>query len=122
MGLGDAVKSLKGAIGDLTSLEVQTFTGTLESLVDNVTGDKPATGGSVIDWKKVVASARTKTKGKVRLAMATKVNFDGDTSLYIGEEEIPSYILQAHEKAVENGRQVRKDIIEFMGDTLRNAL
>ncbi|MCB1120830.1 MAG: hypothetical protein KJT03_04735, partial [Verrucomicrobiae bacterium] len=92
-----AIESLKNAIGDLSSLEVQTISGNLDGiLTEDSTGDseKPNSGGSVIDWEKAIKAA--KTSGNIQLVLATKINFDGDATQFIRQGEIPQYMLDAH--------------------------
>lgn len=125
MALKQAVEKLKNAVGDLTSLEVQTISGSMSADLatqkPGQTAEVPQSGGSIIDWKKAVADAK-KVNGTVELVLATKINFDGDATQFVRKDEIPPHMLDAHKKAVEAGLQVRRDIVEFVSETIRGFL
>lgn len=161
-GIKEAIKKLGAAIGDFSSLEVQTITGEISAVtgeseiekLENIVREKkdaadaattqpkknstakelkaakenletananiPSSGGSIIDWKTAIASARTGVE--VNLVMATKINFDGDATLFISSTEIPSYVMEAHSKAVEAGLKVRSDIASFAADSIKGLI
>lgn len=121
-GLKEAIEKLKEAVGDLTSLEVQTITGIIAAVTAKDTGStpKPTSGGSIIDWTKAVTKARTSTD--VQLVLATKINFDGDTTLFVRSGEIPDYMRNAHEQAVSAGLRVRSDLLNLAKDTIQGLL
>ena len=72
-GLQAALEALKAEACDLTSLEVQTYTGNLDIVVKD---QKDTTNFESI-LKKV------KTSGNLKLVAVTKVNFDGDSWLVL---------------------------------------
>ncbi|MEM1182120.1 MAG: hypothetical protein AAGM22_27475, partial [Acidobacteriota bacterium] len=71
-----ALAKLKDAAIDLAEMRVQTFTGNLSAEID-------AAGGNISDWEALLDKA--KASGTVRLAMDTKMEIDGDTTLFIGD-------------------------------------
>ncbi len=102
-------KELSSGIADLSELNVQTFTGSLESVVNE------SAGGSVIDWPKLMAQA--KTTGKVRLVASTRLKFDGDSDVFF-EQDIEQHLADAHLTAVEAGQQVRQGLLAMFRDIL----
>lgn len=119
-GFKNAINTLKTAIGDLSSLEVQTISGTLNTTVTPDDGTAPASGGSVINWTEAIKDAK-KTDGEVKLMLATKINFDGDATLFLREGEIPQHILDAHNKAVTAGIETRHAIMSLVKSTIVNV-
>jgi len=121
-GLKEAIEKLKDAVGDLTSLEVQTITGNISAVTakDTDAASRPRSGGSIIDWTKAVKNART--SADVQLVLATKINFDGDATLFIRNGEIPDYMRNAHEQAVSAGLRVRSDLMNLAKDTIQGLL
>ncbi len=115
-GIQNAFNRLSEAIGDLSSLEVQTLTGDISATLGTAAGDQPDTGGSIIDWKKAIAAARA--EGKVKLVAATLINFDGDVTQYIASGEQPAHLLTAHKDAIAAGLETRAHIVDFAARTL----
>ncbi len=117
MGLKNAIEKLKNAVDDLSSLEVITITGSLMT-------KKVGTGANqstVIDWKSAITESK-KTSGTVELVLATEIRADGDATMFIREKEIPQHMLDAHQKAVDSGLQVRSDIIDFATSSVKGLL
>jgi hypothetical protein len=115
-----SIERLKEAIGDLSSLEVQTISGTLDGILTEDAADganKPSSGGSVIDWEKAIAAA--KTSGNVQLVLATKINFDGDATQFIRQGEIPDYMLDAHAEALAAGKATRQELLNLAVNTVK---
>jgi hypothetical protein len=112
MALKDAFERLKGAIGDLSCLDVQSYSGKLTATIQ---GDGE---GNIIDWKKLVVEAR-KLDGTVSLKLASHFNFDGDATLFAAEGQIPEDLRKAHDEAVTAGQQIRKDIFDLFADTIK---
>jgi hypothetical protein len=113
MALSEAFDKLKEAVGDLSSLDVLSFTGELSAIVSE-------TEGNLIDWDKLIAKA--KTEGDVSLVLATHFKFDGDATLFTARGDISSDIRAAHAQAIQAGQQVRRDLFEFFSDTVKNLL
>lgn len=101
-------KKLGEEIADLSQLRVQTFTGNITALIDT-------TSGTIIEWQKLLDDA--KSTGKVSLAADTKVNFDGDTELFIATDASAN-LVKAHNDAVAAAQQVRQGLLETFKDVL----
>ena len=113
MALGKVLSSLKTAVGDLTSLSVETYTG---EVVAEIKGAKDSAG--VIDWTKLITEAKKDAGGKVALKLASHFNIDGDATLFVAQGEIPADLRLAHESAVAAGQKVRADLMELMSDAI----
>ncbi|MAZ89704.1 MAG: hypothetical protein CL693_18880 [Cellvibrionaceae bacterium] len=113
MSFKDVVNSLSNAVGDLSSLSVETYTG-------KITADiKGSDGQGVIDWEKLVNEAKKDAGGVVNLKLASKFNVDGDATLFIAEGEIPNDVRVAHDSAVHAGQAVRADLMELVSDSIK---
>ena len=90
-------RKLKDGIGDLSQLQVQTFTGDLTAFIDDGPefDDVNEPKKTLIKWQDLLKEA--KNKGEVSLVAATKVNIDGDTELFISDTA-SSTILDAHKQ------------------------
>ncbi len=116
MALKNLIDGLKDAVGDLTSLNVETYTG-------SITADIKGTDGQgVIDWEKLVTEARKDAGGTVHLKLASKFNIDGDATLFIAEGEMPPDVRAAHDSAVLAGQKVRADLMELLGDSIKKLV
>jgi hypothetical protein len=102
-------KKLGEGIADLSELNVQTFSGDLTSVIDK------STGGSVIDWPKLLKDA--KTTGKVKLVASAKIKFDGDSDSYFADDIAPD-MLDAHLVAIEAGQKVREGLLSMFKEIL----
>ncbi|OPY05147.1 MAG: hypothetical protein A4E66_02482 [Syntrophus sp. PtaB.Bin001] len=102
----DALKTFKDSICDLTSIEVQTYTGNLTVEVDDQ--------GNVPDFQKILSKA--KTTGNLKLAYVTKINLDGDGIVLVPETAAPDHIQQAHNAAIKAGQEVRQAILTLFAD------
>ncbi len=110
MAIKEAIEKLKAGIKDLSELEVQTYSGTVEATIDQDSKE------NIIDWEKLFASA--KPGGSVVLAAATKIQADGDTYNFISSQNLPPAVMEAHQAALEAGNQVRENIIDLFADLL----
>lgn len=95
---------------DLSVLEVNTFTGDLEAIVDVQGGDDRTT---LLDWDKLQEEALK--KGSITLAASTKVYIDGDQNQYLATE-LPAEIHAIHQAAVESGLEVRLGFVRLVKD------
>ena len=114
-GLSGALASLKSAVGDLSSLEVNTYVGKLSAEI------KSTDGASLIDFTKVVELATT-ADGTVTLAASTKVHFDGDSNQFYSSDSIPQHVIEAHDVALKAGRDVRQGLISLFSSALGVSL
>lgn len=115
MSLKDLAATLKDAVGDLSSLNVETYTGTISFKVD---GNK-----TEIDWSKMFQEAMKEDgKGTAELLMASRFEIDGDAKLFVSSSDIPAKIEQAHNNAVITGSEVRAEIIDFLWGSVDDLL
>lgn len=109
-GLRAALEALRETTCDLTSLEVQTYTGNLEVLFDK-DGDVNLTSFETV-LKKV------KVSGTLKLAAMTKVNIDGDTFLLTSENDLPLHVQRAHDAAVQAGMETRAALLSLFANVI----
>lgn len=102
-GLINALEGLKDAVGDLASLEVQTYTGSITVNADGKLGDFE-------DFLK-----KGTTSGKLKLAAATKMNFDGDTINLVPDGAFPAHVQKVHDAAVKAGIETRHGLLTLFG-------
>ncbi len=112
MALKDALDTIKNAVGDFSSLTVETYTGNISTVIDN---SEKAKG--TIDFAKVIESGRT--DGAVKLKLASKYHFDGDAILFVAEEGVTPDLQDAHDRAVNAGQMVRSDLLDLFSETVK---
>jgi len=108
----DISTNMTGALGkigevleDLSSLEVQTFTGSLDVTIDD--------DGNLDDFTKLLANA--KTKGNLKLRAVTKMMCDGDAINLVPDEDFPEHIQKVHAAAVKAGIDTRHGLLALFG-------
>ncbi len=107
MSLKSALNELSNAVKDLATLEVSTYTGTLEQAVDPQTGE--------LNWDAF------KPKGDLTLVASTRVNADYDTVNFRASDtdgEKLQELLQLHKTAVESAQNGRLAIINMFKSAL----
>jgi len=111
----EALQGLANATADLSSLQVYTYSGDVNSVLT-------ADGGG-IDWDQLFTKSKANT-GTLKLVAATKVQFDGDTYNFQTSEKLDRLdsLLQIHEQSVHNSRMARQSLIQFFMDGLKNAV
>ena len=109
-GLREISETLKNAVGDLTSLEVTTYTGDV----------KLVSQGGKIQWDKILTQADAEVE--VNLTLATKIEIDGDAIHFVSSTEIPKYVMDTHSEAVRNGSEFRTQIINFLAGKVAGLL
>ena len=102
----EALESLKDAVCDLTSLEVQTYVGNLDVAVQDQAG--------TTDFEKILE--KVKADGNLKLVAVTKINFDGDGLVLVPEAPTPEHVLKAHAAALKAGQQVREALLTLFAD------
>ena len=136
IGLGEIAETLKGVVGDLSSLDVTTFTGDINAVVEsqNVVTGKDDDGNTtttkkhVIKWDQFMDTALGENvdggavEGNMHLTLATHVKIDGDATHFVTSKEIPDYVLKTHGEAVKNGLEYRNQIINFLGGKVAGLL
>ncbi len=109
--MANPFKELAEGIADLSQLQVQTYTGTINAHITDDGG-----GGSIINWKDLLTNSASES-GDVSLVAATKVNIDGDTDLFIASNA-PTNLVTAHNDAVAAAQQLRQGLLEAFADVL----
>ncbi|MDX8405511.1 MAG: hypothetical protein R8K50_05095 [Mariprofundus sp.] len=110
-GFRDALQSLKSAVGDLSSLEVQTYTGSVK--LDDIQG-KDGKPLSPAKFEEYLQTAIGKP-ADLKLVAVTRMNFDGDTINLIPEDGFPDHVQKAHESAVKAGIETRQGLLALFG-------
>jgi len=105
-GLEGALKSLQTAVGDLASLEVQTYTGSIDVQVD----------GTMADIETVLQNG--KSNGTLRLVAVTKMNFDGDAINLVPADKFQDHVRVAHDAALKAGIETRQGLLQLFGDII----
>ncbi len=108
MSLQGALDSLKKAAGDLASLEVQTYVGEIDVVIDGV--------DDATDFEKSLKQA--KSNDKIKLTLVTKLKFDGDAFVLVPASAPADYVQQAHNAALKAGDDARKGLIALFGDAI----
>lgn len=104
--LEDALTSLKETMCDLTSLEVQTYTGDLDAAVTDQVGSTK--------FEEILE--KVKVSGTLKLVAVTKINFDGDGLVLVPTQASPDYVRDAHDAAVAAGLEVREGLLELFSE------
>ncbi len=109
MSLKNALNELNKKVQDLTSLHVQTFTGTVKSSVE---------GQSFDQIRQLVKNAET--NAEIKLVAETLAQFDGDSYNFIKEDltAVPPLALQVHKDAVQAGVETRLGLLNLFKDLL----
>lgn len=102
-------KKIENAVADVSTLNVQTFTGDFTVLVEG------ARGKSIEELDKIIADA-TKN-GTLSLAMSTRVELDGDTLHFIGNSASETAV-RAHHEAVKAAQEYRSALLQAFGDLI----
>lgn len=100
-----ALSKMGAVLKDLSSLEVQTLSGSLEVTID----DK----GNIEDFSKLLSNA--KTKGNLKLRAVTKMMCDGDAINLVPDEDFPEHIQKVHAAAVKAGIDTRHGLLALFG-------
>ena len=106
-GLQGVLDSINTAVSDLTSLEVITLRGSVAGVVKEN-----------LNWDDLLTKA-TADNGVIKLSLATRIEFDGDTKTFIADELPPQWIIDAHNAAVLSSLAARKAIVDLAIGTLK---
>lgn len=106
--LHKALEGLRDVLCDLTSIEVQTYVGDLNLLVQGETN--PTNLEKLLELGK--------TSGKLNLTLVTKINFDGDGFVLLPTSATPDYIQNAHNAALKAGNDVRQGLLSLFSDVI----
>jgi len=100
----DALSKIGDVLEDLSSLEVQTLTGSL---------DVKVTDGKLDDFETLLNNA--KVAGNLKLRAVTKMMCDGDAINLVPDEEFPEHIQKVHAAAVKAGIDTRHGLLSLFG-------
>ena len=107
MALRDAVNKINEVIADLSSLHVQTYTGSITVDLDNL-GDEHGMNRV----RDAVKAARA--DGTVTLVAEAYYQFDGDSYNFLTSDDVPTRALEMHTAAVEAGINTRRALVELV--------
>ena len=104
MGFKDAITKLNEAIDDLTSLHVQTFTGSVDFSDEGRTFDT---------IRETIKSSDNQTK--ITLVAESLYKFDGDSYNFVTNKDtgIPSSALELHKASVDAGIKTRQGLLQM---------
>ncbi len=105
MGLKNAIEKLNDAINDLTSLHVQTFTGSVDFTDENRTFDT---------IRNAIKTANNESK--ITLVAESLYKFDGDSYNFVTNKDagIPSSALELHKASVDAGIKTRQGLLQMV--------
>jgi hypothetical protein len=106
--LEHALKTISGVMSDLTSLEVQTYTGNLDVVVKDVKDIK--------NFEAILESVKSSAAGNLKLRHVTKINIDGDGLVLVPETTSPNHVQEAHDAALKAGHEVRQGLLTLFAD------
>jgi hypothetical protein len=110
MSIKDAIGKIDEAITDLSSLHVQTYTGSM-----SVDLSKLAKGESAMDKvRKTVTAESEMVNGSITLVAEAYYQFDGDSYNFLTSDTVPPRALELHTAAVEAGIATRKGLVELV--------
>jgi hypothetical protein len=112
MGFQEAFDNIKENIGDLTQLNVRTFTGEIDADVENLLEK-----GVTLE----VFLKKANVNGKVKVVGFTDMKMDGDVDQFITSSPVTSAIA-AHNSAIQAGQQSRKAMLEFFTDAIKKGI
>jgi len=117
MNMADISDKMTGALGkigevleDLSSLEVQTYSGSIDVAIDTALGDN----GKLKSISDLLASAKA-TDNDLQLRVVTKMMCDGDAINLVPENDFPEHIQNVHAAAVKAGIDTRHGLLSLFG-------
>lgn len=109
MALKQALQTLNTAVQDLTSLHVQTYSGsiTFKQHGDNNTFD---------NLRDMLAKGKGADSSDlaVELKLETLVKFDGDSYNFVAKENVSDELFKLHKDALDSGLKTRLGLMEMM--------
>ena len=106
--LKNALETISEVISDLTSLEVQTYTGNLDVVAEDLK--------STTNFEAILNSVKTTANGNLKLRYVTKINIDGDGLVLVPETASPNHVQEAHAAALKVGHEVRQGLLTLFAD------
>ena len=99
-----ALSKIGDVLEDLSSLEVQTLTGSLDVTV---------TDGKLDNFETLLE--KSNTAGHLKLRAVTRMMCDGDAINLVPEEDYPEHIQNVHAAAVKAGIDTRHGLLSLFG-------
>ena len=113
-GLKGALEGLKNAVGDLASLEVQTYVGKID-----ISKPKDSTGKEIrVTAFEDYLKAQVGVPEGLALVAVTKMKFDGDAINLVPKDGVHDHVLKAHDAAVKAGIETRHGLLALFGNIL----
>lgn len=106
--LEKGLKGLKDLACDLSSIEIQTYVGDIDVLIENKTDPT--------DLEALLKGSGA--NGNLKLNLVTKINFDGDGFVLVPKTAPPDYVQDAHNAALAAGNDVRQGLISLFADVI----
>ncbi|MEM7743883.1 MAG: hypothetical protein AAF409_09245 [Pseudomonadota bacterium] len=113
MSLSNAFTGLKNGLKDLGSLEVRTFTGEIDMLINVPAGD---------DTAFAKAFDKAKTTGDLKLRIYTRLDADGDSEHYVSDSGVDEGMATSHVAAFQMGQEIRRSYLELFRETAERII
>ena len=115
MSFQDTFDKIRDGIGDLTQLNVRTFTGEIKATAANVPvdPDKQLTLGEFL--------AKAQANGELQVVGFTDMKIDGDIDQFITSGNFPIAVA-AHNSAIQTGQQSRKAMFDLFSDAIKKGI
>ena len=107
MSFQDAFDKIKEGIGDLSQLNVRTFT-----------GDISVSAADVTDVKLVSLLQQGSAGAEVKVVGITNMKLDGDVDQFITSSNVPAMAITAHSNAIEAGQKTRQAMFDLFTDAI----
>jgi len=105
--LDEILEGLKTAFTDLTTVEVLTFTGTVDQVLTQPDGD----GARKINWKDL-SQLKGVTEGTLKLAAATRVDIDYDI-INFRRTDLDDDLRELHNESVATSLEARRKFLDM---------
>ena len=106
-----AFDAIKAGIGDLSQLNVRTFT-----------GDISVDASTVQQIKLVDLLQQGSTSAQIKVVGITNMKIDGDVDQFITSGDVPAITITAHNAAIEAGQKSRAATFELFTDKLKELV
>ena len=107
MSFQDAFDKIKEGVGDLSELNVRTFT-----------GDISVSASNVADVKLVSLLQQGGADAQVKVVGITNMKIDGDVDQFITSANVPAMAITAHTTAIESGQKTRQAMFDLFTDAI----
>ena len=107
MSFQDAFNTIKDGVGDLSQLNVRTFT-----------GDISVAAANVADVKLVSLLQQGGADMQVQVVGITNMKIDGDVDQFITSSDVPAMTITAHATAIETGQKSRQAMFDLFSEAI----